>query len=284
MESRRDDQAAEAAIRLGTVLCGVDPSPQSTAALDQGVQLADEGAQIWAVAAWDPRLAMHAGLHAAEVRVGLRREAVSALESAKKENPSVQPMLINGPDVAALLSAVANLRADLISVGSHGGSRAAGIVFGSVATAMVHHAPCCVLVARSVEAGPFPRLILHAGDGSPDSLDAARLAGSIAARRKAGVVTLNVGEGLERGAGVAEEAAAIIEAGGGEPVIELETGSAPRRIVEVAGRIGADLIVVGSRGLTGIKALGSVSERVVHRASCSVLVVRPPTAPTEESI
>jgi nucleotide-binding universal stress UspA family protein len=36
----------------------------------------------------------------------------------------------------------------------------------------------------------------------------------------------------------------------------------------------ADLIVVGSRGLRGLKALGSVSERIAHQASCSVLVVR----------
>jgi nucleotide-binding universal stress UspA family protein len=36
----------------------------------------------------------------------------------------------------------------------------------------------------------------------------------------------------------------------------------------------ADLVVVGSRGLRGLKSLGSVSERIAHRASCSVLVVR----------
>ena len=39
----------------------------------------------------------------------------------------------------------------------------------------------------------------------------------------------------------------------------------------------ADLLVVGSRGLHGVRALGSVSERVAHRAPCSVLVVRLPT-------
>jgi nucleotide-binding universal stress UspA family protein len=37
----------------------------------------------------------------------------------------------------------------------------------------------------------------------------------------------------------------------------------------------ADLLVVGSRGLHGLRALGSVSERVAHQALCSVLVVRP---------
>ena len=36
----------------------------------------------------------------------------------------------------------------------------------------------------------------------------------------------------------------------------------------------ADIVVVGSRGLHGLKALGSVSERVAHQAPCSVLVVR----------
>jgi nucleotide-binding universal stress UspA family protein len=36
----------------------------------------------------------------------------------------------------------------------------------------------------------------------------------------------------------------------------------------------SDLLVLGSRGLHGVKALGSVAERVAHQASCSVLVVR----------
>ena len=36
----------------------------------------------------------------------------------------------------------------------------------------------------------------------------------------------------------------------------------------------ADLVVVGSRGLRGMRALGSLSERLAHEARCSVLVVR----------
>jgi nucleotide-binding universal stress UspA family protein len=36
----------------------------------------------------------------------------------------------------------------------------------------------------------------------------------------------------------------------------------------------ADLVIVGSRGLGGLRALGSVSERIAHKAACSVLVVR----------
>jgi nucleotide-binding universal stress UspA family protein len=42
----------------------------------------------------------------------------------------------------------------------------------------------------------------------------------------------------------------------------------------VSAAADADLVVVGSRGLHGLKALGSVSERVAHRVHYSTLVVR----------
>ncbi|MBX6764318.1 MAG: universal stress protein [Rubrobacteraceae bacterium] len=51
-------------------------------------------------------------------------------------------------------------------------------------------------------------------------------------------------------------------------------------IVAVAEEIGADLVVVGSRGLGGLRRalMGSVSDSVVRHAHCSVLVVRIPRA------
>ena len=42
----------------------------------------------------------------------------------------------------------------------------------------------------------------------------------------------------------------------------------------MAAAADGDLLVVGSRRLHGMKALGSVSERVAHRAPCSTLIVR----------
>jgi nucleotide-binding universal stress UspA family protein len=54
----------------------------------------------------------------------------------------------------------------------------------------------------------------------------------------------------------------------------VEGGPAPE-IIRAASRDKADLVVVGSRGRKGVgRILGSVSHAVVHRASCSVLVVR----------
>jgi nucleotide-binding universal stress UspA family protein len=47
-------------------------------------------------------------------------------------------------------------------------------------------------------------------------------------------------------------------------------------ILELASEQNADLIVVGSRGLSGVKRflLGSVSSKVSEHASCSVMIVR----------
>lgn len=53
-------------------------------------------------------------------------------------------------------------------------------------------------------------------------------------------------------------------------------GVAYTAIVDIASRAKADLIVMGSRGRTGLSRLfiGSVAERVVRLAPCPVLVVR----------
>jgi nucleotide-binding universal stress UspA family protein len=53
-------------------------------------------------------------------------------------------------------------------------------------------------------------------------------------------------------------------------------GDPAEAILEVAQEQKADLIVVGNRGLTGIERflLGSVSSKLSHHASCSVMIVR----------
>jgi nucleotide-binding universal stress UspA family protein len=56
-------------------------------------------------------------------------------------------------------------------------------------------------------------------------------------------------------------------------------GPSVEGIVEAAGKLGADLIVMGTRGLTGLKhvLLGSVAERTIRTAPCPVLTVKPKT-------
>ena len=69
------------------------------------------------------------------------------------------------------------------------------------------------------------------------------------------------------------QVAEIGKATGGSRALTRPEGNATKEIVETAKEQGASLIVAGRRGLRGIKALGSVSERVVSGAECSVLLV-----------
>jgi nucleotide-binding universal stress UspA family protein len=63
---------------------------------------------------------------------------------------------------------------------------------------------------------------------------------------------------------------------GVQATTELVPDSPAVAAVEVARRIGADLIVMGTRGLTGVKhvLLGSVAERTIRTAPCPVLTVK----------
>ena len=74
-----------------------------------------------------------------------------------------------------------------------------------------------------------------------------------------------------------EQAAKIEEAGGEVAGAHLVTHERrDQAIVHLADEIGAGLIVMGSRGLGGLKRalMGSVSDSVVRHAHCPVLIVR----------
>jgi nucleotide-binding universal stress UspA family protein len=66
-------------------------------------------------------------------------------------------------------------------------------------------------------------------------------------------------------------------AGGTVAGAHLRMGAVALEIVALAEELGAGLIVMGSRGLGGVRRalMGSVSDSVVRHAHCPVLVVRP---------
>lgn len=83
----------------------------------------------------------------------------------------------------------------------------------------------------------------------------------------------------ERAKAAVEAALSTLRAGEGKNpglASEIIHGSAKEIIIDHAKQWGADLIVIGSRGLGALDRflLGSVSSAVVHHAPCSVEVVR----------
>jgi nucleotide-binding universal stress UspA family protein len=73
---------------------------------------------------------------------------------------------------------------------------------------------------------------------------------------------------------VAQQAAAAVRLEGLDAETHTVTGDPADALLEVADMVGASMIVVGSRGMHGVKRmLGSVANKVSHRAGCSVLIV-----------
>ena len=71
-------------------------------------------------------------------------------------------------------------------------------------------------------------------------------------------------------------AAEVASDGGVEAATYGRQGDPADAILDVAEEQGADLIVVGNKGMTGARRflLGSVPNRVSHHAPCSVLIIR----------
>ena len=73
-----------------------------------------------------------------------------------------------------------------------------------------------------------------------------------------------------------QQAAALAEEQGVTAELFARQGDPADAILDVAEEQGADLIVVGNKGMTGAKRflLGSVPNKVSHHAPCSVLIIR----------
>jgi len=248
------------------VLAGVDGSPESSEAVRQAALLVKPGGALTVLAAWQLALPLVTPMTTLPAFDADERAAASdaevAVRAAKELYPSARTKIVRGFAAPALIEEIERADSTLVAVGSHGQSRAAGIVAGSTATQLLHDAPCSVLVARRMR--DFPRRITVGVDGSPQSA-AAFAAARYLAECFDSDLTVVVAEGGKR----LDAAGVSLIAGDGFRVIPDEPV-----LVLVAASADADLLVLGSRGLHGVKSLGSVSERVAHRAECSTLIVR----------
>jgi nucleotide-binding universal stress UspA family protein len=198
-------------------------------------------------------------------------------------------------DVSAeILKTAAECGSDLIVMGTHGRTGVRWLLAGSVAVAVLRKAHCPVLALRSLPAARAAediRVILHPTDFSESSEGAVRVARSLARDLGARLVLLHVAP-LE----ILMEGAPAVQTDSRFYLHELDhvrkrldgpdlkypveirfSQSAPADgILQAADEIGADLIVMGTHGRTGLlRALtGSVAETVMPRADCPVMIVK----------
>lgn len=81
---------------------------------------------------------------------------------------------------------------------------------------------------------------------------------------------------LRHASKLVEDAAAQLQAAGFKTTVGVSEGDPKTRIIEMAEKWGADLIVLGSHGRRGFDRalLGSLAEAVAHYAKCSVEIIR----------
>src|SRR5215207_6932635 len=273
------------------ILVATDGSREAALPAHTAAQIADEtGSELHVVYVRPKSVPFHAGdyvgpevaehpLHREEELQ--EREAQRVLDAQVEDieaagSSVTQTHLGIGRPDEEIVALGEELEAGLIVVGSRGRGGIRRALIGSVSDSVVRHAHCPVLVVRWKPV-VFPAKILVATDGSEEAALAAQSAADLAARTGSELHVTHVGTALSHvecmGAVTQElldkEAKEVLEA-------HLMSGRADEEIIFRAEQVGADLVVVGSRGLGGVRRalMGSVSDSVVRHAHCPVLVVR----------
>ena len=284
----------------GAIVVGVDGSPNSDLAL------------TWAIGeATRRRLPLHV-IHAfsygypmtnngiGDAIKGLRHRADGvckrAVAHARRVNPELR-ITWDDPQYGPAPTLVgASEAADTVVVGARGMSAARGVLIGSVSLQVAAHARCPVVVVRDTPALTAAGAPVVVGvDGSALSTNAIAYAYAQASSRGVGLTVvhawwLELVEGASASATwevdwqkFAQEEQALVSqslAGWQEkyPDVTVRRHSVRGLPVEALVRQSqnASLVVLGTRGRGGFTGLvlGSVSQGVMHRAQCSVAIVR----------
>lgn len=294
---------------LKNIVVGVDFSYFSGCALKQAVRIAGwNQAKMHAVHVVDTSMVNHlkeflgckrALIGSQDAIEKIRNSAQTQLEETvgKVEEVSFSADAITGTPFVELLRRVRDKSADLLVLGSNGSSdplKGAGVL----ATKCVRKAATKVLLVRADHSGPFKKVIACV-DFSESSHRVVEQAIRVAQQDGASLILLHVCSPPWKGAdyvaqpspedeqhhsdSLSERMQIALEPFESEiHALQVETNVVENvresdGIVQFIGDSAADLVVVGTRGRTGIRAilLGTVAEHIVRESPCSVLAVKP---------
>lgn len=198
---------------------------------------------------------------------------------------------------------------DLVVLGARGHSKTTGFFLGSVSQWVVHEAPCSVLIGRkrpSENKKNGGMNLLLATDGSPDAEAAVDFLNTVGLPPDSQLIILHVVKGRgshtepmpatyrthqadwlqlsqdlirirrREGRTLLQKTRSALTGSELKIIERVAFGYEAQEILKAAKQARTDLIIMGSRGLTGFRRLflGSVSDHVVHNAGCSVAVIR----------
>ena len=287
-------------MEIAKIVVGLDFSEQSEVAARQAIQIARRtGAQVVLVhASQMPDSKRDETNQVAiqmreviEARLSVRRNKLQEWsDRLREELPGLSHMLVDGFADDGLCQAGRDLNADLVVLGTHGRTGLSHFLLGSVAERVVRHYERGVMVARPGADGQnlFKRILVPT-DFSVHAEEALKLALILAAPG----ATVNLFHAwdtppemaLEWSGPILEELAKEADASGqnllgrfarDELTLGFDTarGRPAASIQEVLQRGKHDLVIMGSHGRRGLARflLGSVAEKTVRHAPCSVIV------------
>lgn len=292
------------------IVVGIDLSSCSEQALGHAVDVARHtGAEVVMVlvdvvpempAVVDPSSVVLAEQYTrtlAERLAADRKQLTELRERWVGRGAEISQLVVDGHADERLAAVAAELKAELVVVGSHGRTGVKRWFIGSVAEHVVRLAQQSVLVARGeAPVGGYQRVVIGT-DLSPGSERAVRHAlpllapgarielvhawsGPWSMPEAAVLVYDGIRSNLLNAlTDTAERMVAIVRESGLREVqlnARLAEASPAPSLADVASEIHADLVVVGSHGRRGVRRflLGSVAEVTARHAPCSVLVSR----------
>jgi nucleotide-binding universal stress UspA family protein len=258
------------------------------------------GTQIHVVSVVDPGIEARLDGEPAEHRKQVLAITETTAATLRREGVEATATVLAGDADHQLILAADDWKVDLLVIGSRGLTGLAAFVLGSVARNVAKHAHCSVLIARAPEHG-FRRVLL-ALDGSTHAAQAAELAGQLPLPPETTIDLIHVVrpprpalsadyfadgylaealvEGEREQQAWGEEMLGSVRqklgASGCETSAEVRRGDPATEILALAEEQGTDLIVAGAKGESLIEHLltGSVADRLLKKAACSVLLVR----------
>lgn len=230
-----------------------------------------------------------------EIGARICRQAKSAILSEFGLNGSVESFISEGDAPEVIVATAHEKNADLIALGTYGRQGLNRLLMGSVTSQVILNSPSDVLVVKKPRrpcTGSYNSLLVPF-DGSDSSQQALTRACDLL-KIDGGEITVlyvipryeemmdffkteTIHKSLYKEAEKITEGAKTIAAAQGVQITAVvEEGHASDKIVEIAGMLKNDLIVMGTHGWRGMSKamMGSTAERTISYASCPILIVR----------
>ena len=268
--------------RLERLLVATDGSEQSEGAVRETINLAKVcSSKIYAISVIEANAEFMASAPGffEKYEKQMRQHLESVKARASKENIDCEIIIHEGEEpFRYIVDEAAGKHVEMILMGRYGRTGLNRLLMGSVTAKTIGHSPCKVMVVPEAARVSYKKILVST-DGSKYSDAAALEAISIAKRCGSELITLSVAA-RDTNLAAAKESVGKVRQIAEKEGIKVESltlkGTPYEVIVSTAAQKGADVIVVGSHGRTGVNRLlmGSVTERVIGHSKSAVLVVK----------